>query len=216
MAKLSIYDIKEEIVVALRNADILTVGTRGVTTSQDTGSFSADSTHTLGTNPTLVKNVRNVNVDSTDLTLGTDYTVNYNTGVISFTSPQTGAYVIDYDQGSTDRIFPDFPQGQIKRSTFPRISVDYAGSGAGQETLYGTSSSWTDHTLEVRCYDLSQKNVDTMVSDVRTFIMDNKKVWYYPNYVILSRMSGMIVIDWGEQKIFERNQAIRIPLLHES
>ena len=91
MAKISIWKIKEELVVFLRNQDLISISDRGVSTEQDTGTFTADSTHTLATNPLFVKNVRNVNVASADLTFGTDYTVNYDTGVITFTPAVTGA-----------------------------------------------------------------------------------------------------------------------------
>jgi len=38
-----LMDMKQELVVFLRNQDILTISERGVTTSQDTGTFAADN-----------------------------------------------------------------------------------------------------------------------------------------------------------------------------
>ncbi len=51
--------IKQELVVFLRNQDVFSTTVRGVTTSQDTGTFSSNSTHTLTTNPTKTNNTAN-------------------------------------------------------------------------------------------------------------------------------------------------------------
>jgi hypothetical protein len=216
MAKVNIFDMKEEVLILLRNADVLSVGTRGVTTSQDTGTFASDSTHTLATNPTLVKNIRNVNVASTDLVWGTDYTVNYTTGVISFTSPQTGAYVIDYDQGSTDKIFPDFPQAYLKREDFPRIAIEFTTATSGEMALGGGSNTWTDLTLNIVCYDISQKNVDEMITSVKDFVQDNKKSFYRFDFIKQLGLGPLLSSTFGETKCFQRNYVAQIPRIAES
>ena len=128
----SLMDIKQELVVLLRSADLISISDRGVSTETDTGTFSTDLTHLLGTSPTLVKNVRSVVVSASPLSFGTDYLVNYTTGLITFTSAQSGAYTIIYDQGSNDSIFPDFPQPHLKLSDFPRIAVDIIGSTSNE------------------------------------------------------------------------------------
>ena len=97
---LNITNIKTELVNFLRNSDIFTITQRGVTTYSDTGTFTAASTHTLGNTPTTSKNVRSVVVGGTTLTYGSEYTVNFSTGVISFVAAQTGVYTISYDSGA--------------------------------------------------------------------------------------------------------------------
>lgn len=215
MSKVSIYDIKEELVVFLRNADIISISDRGVTTSQDTGTFSADSTHTLVTNPTLIKNIRNVEVASTDLVWGTDYTVNYDTGVITFVSPQTGAYVIDYDQGSSDRIFPDFPQAHLTLSQFPRVAVDII-SGLTSEYVLGAGSNLTEYGLTIVAYDLDQSDVEEMVAAIRGAIQDNKKGFFNFPFITPTAMGPIMPTEFGEQKIFQRNQDFNIRFVYES
>lgn len=215
MAKLNLYDLTEEVCIRLRNADILSIATRGVSTEQDTGTFSNDSTHTLATNPTLVKNIRNVNVASADLAWGTDYTVEYTTGVITFTSPQTGAYVIDYDQGNQDRLFPDYPQAYLKRNDFPRIAVGFDSATAQDAALGGASNTWSNIRGSIICYDLSQKNVNQMASDVKEFIMDNKKVWYQVDYIRYVGFGPLLPSEFGEQKCFQRNILLEIPAIQE-
>ncbi len=145
MTNISIWDIKQEVVVFIRNQDIVSISDRGVTTSQDTGTFTAANSHTLATNPTLVKNVRNVDIGGSDLDFGVDYTVSYVTGVISFTTPQTGAYTIDYDQGSTDRIFPDFPQKYLKLNQFPRVAAEIIDAQTKELALGGGSTMTNFH-----------------------------------------------------------------------
>jgi len=214
MAKVSIYDIKEELVVFLRNLDILSISDRGVTTSQDTGSFSADSNHTLATNPTLVKNVRDITVASIPLAFGSDYTVNYVTGVISFTSPQTGAYTINYDQGTSDKIYPDFPQSYLKLSSFPRIAVDII-SGLTSEYVLGAGSNLSEYGVTIVAYDRDQSDVETMVSDIRGAIQNNKKNFYNFPFITPTALGPIMSSPFGEQKVFQRNQDCMIKFVHE-
>ena len=205
MVKISIWKIKEELVVFLRNNDIISVSDRGVTTSQDTGTFSGEVTHTLATNPTLVKNVRNVNVASSDLTFGNDYTVNYVTGVITFNSAQTGDYIIDYDQGSTDRIYPDFPQPYLKLNQFPRIAVDII-SGTTMEYALGADGNESEYLFSIVCYDKDQSDVEEMIAKVREIIQDNKKNLYYSTFITPASTGPIIVSLFGQNKIVQRNQ----------
>lgn len=214
MAKVTITQIKQEITVFIRNQDIISTSDRGVTTSQDTGTFSGDSTHTLATNPTLCKNVRDVTVAGSLLDFGDDYTVNYTTGVISFTSPQTGAYVINYDQGSTDKIYPDYPQPYLKLSQFPRIAVDVI-SGITREVELGTASNFTNYIVNIVCYDKDQDDVESIVSAVREDIIDNKKNFYYFPFIGPTALGPLIPSPFGQNKIFQRNQDCEIQFVYE-
>lgn len=215
MAKISIWNIKEEITVFLRNTDIISISDRGVTTSQDTGTFASDSTHTLDTNPTLAKNVRNVNVSSSDLTFGTDYTVNYTTGVISFVSAQTGDYIIDYDQGSTDRIYPDYPQPYLKLNQFPRVAVDII-SGTTDEIGIGADVNQTEYLISITCYDKNQENVETMIAAVRSNLIDNKKNFFYSPFITPLTTGPLIPSSFGENKVMQRNQDAAVRFIFEN
>jgi len=201
----TLMQLKEELVVFLRNQDIISTSDRGVTTSQDTGTFSSDVSHTLGTNPTLVKNVRSVVVGGSGLSFGTDYTVNYDTGVISFTVAQTGAYTIDYDQGSTDSIYPDFPQKHLKLNQFPRIAIDIITSSSNEVGI-GASITESDYTFSAICYDKDQADVEGLVSDVKTAIMANKKNLYYAKFATPTSVGPLLISEFGQNKIFQRNQ----------
>jgi len=214
MAKISIYDIKEELVVFLRNQDIISISDRGVTTSQDTGTFIADSNHTLVVNPTLIKNVRNITIGGSAIALGTDYTVNYTTGIISFTVAQTGAYVINYDQGGSDRIYPDFPQPYLKLNQFPRIAVDII-SGNTSEFELGAGANWSEYAVSVVAYDKDQSDTEGLVASVRSKLMDNKKTFYYSTFITPTAMGPLIVSPFGQNRIFQRNQDFNIRFIYE-
>lgn len=209
------WDIKQEICVFLRNNDVLSISTRGVSTEQDTGTFIAANTHTLATNPTLVKNVRNVNVDTTDLTFGTDYTVNYATGVISFTSSQTGDYIIDYDQGTQDRIFPDYPQAYTKISAVPRVGFDII-SGLTEELALGGGANITEYIIKVIIYDDDISNVDVVMNTLRKKVMEGKKTFYIFPFITPTAMGTLLPSGWGNGKIFQRDQNFLIRRVVES
>lgn len=201
----TLMQIKQELVVKLRNADLISISDRGISTELDAGVFVSDSTHTLDTTPTLVKNVRNVMFDGDDLVFGTDYTVNYDTGVITFTTPKSGAYIIDYDVGSTDRIFPDFPQPHLKLSDFPRIAVDIIGS-TSNEIGVGAAVTQSTYQVSIICYDKDQTDVEDLISSSKQLLMDNKKDFFYSSFITPTTVGPLLVTEFGNRKILQRNQ----------
>jgi len=211
----TLMQIKQELVVFLRNQDLISNSDRGVTTSTDTGTFTATASHTLATNPTLVKNIRSVTVAGSPLYFGDDYFVNYSTGVISFNNPQTGAYSIVYDQGSSDRIFPDFPQPYLKLSSFPRISVDVIG-GVTSEIELGAGTNYSEYPVTIVAYDKDLTDMENLISGIRQKIMENKKNFYYFKFITPTAMGPVIVSPFGEQKILQRNQDFLIRFVYDS
>lgn len=201
----SLMDIKSELVVALRSQDLISISDRGVTTETDTGTFSTDLTYLLSVSPTLVKNVRSVVVSGDTLVFGTDYTVNYDTGLITFTSAQSGAYTIIFDVGSQDSIYPDFPQPHLKLSDFPRIAVDIIGS-TSNEIGIGAQITESDYSISVICYATEQTVVENLVSGVKDFIMANKKSLFYSPFITPTSTGPLLVTEFGQNKLLQRNQ----------
>lgn len=214
MAKTSLTHIKQELVTYLRNKDIIPTDIRGVTTSTDEGTFDSENTYTLSTNPTLIKNVRSVTVDSNLLKFGADYTIDYSTGVITFTTAQTGAYSIVYDQGQTDRIFPDFPQPYLKLNNFPRIAVDVI-SGTSNEFGIGAKPTQSEYIVSIVCYDANQDTVETMLDKIRSNLIDDKKNFYYIPFLTLTSMGPLLATPFGQNKIMQRNQDVMIKFVFE-
>lgn len=208
----TILQLKQELTYFLRNSDVLTTTQRGVTTQQDTGTFSAANSHTLAVS--LSKNIRSVVVASVTLLAGRDYSFNVLTGVINFTSPQTGAYVIDYDTGSSDRIWWDYPQPNLTLDNFPRISVDII-LGTSKEIALGGTTTQSTYDVQISCYDKEQIEVEEIISRVHAAIRGYKKDFYYIPFLTPTSTGPLLVSEWGEGKVVQRNQDAQIQFVME-
>lgn len=212
---ITLYGLKEEIVIFLRNQDIISISDRGVTTQTDTGTYAADVTDTLDTSPTLVKNVRSIIVGGTTLTFGTDYSVNYETGVITYTGAQTGAYTISYDTGSTDRIFPDYPQPSTKLSKFPRIAVEIISAVTSQADV-GATMTLHEYNFEVVCYSANSEELEDMVSAVTNKLIAYNKSFYYSSFVRPAGLGPILNSPGKGDKILQRNLDFRSELNYKT
>lgn len=200
---MNITNVKQELINFLRNQDVLTITVRGVTTSTDTGTFSSADTHTLGTNPTLVKNIRSV-TRGTLLVYGQDYTVNFVTGVISFTSTQNGSYTIIYDQGSTDKIFPDFPRDDLTINDYPRIAIDVINATSDAFGI-GGSQFISNFTVTIVVYDDDQDDIESYIDAIRTDFVNNPATFYYFNFIKPTGVGPMISSPDRSNEIMQRN-----------
>jgi len=200
---MNIQQIKNEQIQFLRNQDIFTISQRGVTTSTDTGTFSSASTHTLATNPTIVKNVRSVTRGSL-LVYGTDYTVNFFTGVISFTSAQTGSYTIIYDQASTDKIFPDFPRDDLTISSFPRIAVDILNVSMDAFGI-GGSQFISDVAFTIVVYDDNSNDIDGYIQTIKDLYVNNASSFYYLKFIKPTLIGPTIDSPDKKSEIMQKN-----------
>ena len=200
---LNLTNIKTEIENSIRSADMLTITQRGVTTSTDTGTFSSADTHTLGTNPTLVKNVRSV-TRGTLLTYGEDYTVNFVTGVISFTTTQDGSYTIIYDQGSGDSIYTDFPRDDLSISSYPRIAIDFSGIPTDAFGIGGTDLISSPRIAMV-IYADNVNNIDAYTQSIKDHMKTNAKSFFYLRYIKLTFIGPIIESPGRSAEIMHRN-----------
>ena len=119
--------VKQEFLVFLRNSDIIPIATRGVATTTQTTVLSTTLIHTITT--AAVRNIRSISVAATGKSIGTDYTVEYGTSstaptIITFGTTQTGTLSTQFDHGSKDKIYDDFPRPDLSLSSFPRIGFD--------------------------------------------------------------------------------------------
>ncbi len=212
---ITLMQLKQELVIWLRNSDVISVSNRGVTTSQDTGTFSNASSHTLATNPLLLKNVRNIIVGGITLEYGKDYSVNMGTGVIDFTVNQTGVYEINYDQGTQDSVYPDYPQAHLKLNQFPRVGVDIIGS-TSNEVGIGANLTQSEFSVSIVCYSIDQTGVENMISIVRDSVISSKKSHYYIPFMTLSTTGPIIVSEFGKNKVMQRNQDLNVRFVFDN
>jgi len=189
-----INEIEEELVVFLRNQDVMSISTRGVTTTTDSGSWSNTTSHLIAV--TNIKNIRSITVDATPLAFGTDYTVDYNfldTTIktkITLNSAQTGAYVITYDYG-TDKIFPDWPRDEITIGNYPRMSVEVLNAPAVDDSLDGLHTK-SEFNITVSVFADSKREVYDFLKSVREDFLNNKTGFYYIPYITIGGLGPML------------------------
>lgn len=194
--------IKQEQVNFLRNQDIFSISTRGVTTKTDTGTFSSASTFTLSTSPTICKNVRSV-TRGTLLTYGEDYTVNFLTGVITFTTAQTGSYTIIYDYG-TDKIYPDFPRDDLTISSFPRIAIDVLSAPIDAFGI-GGDAFISNVALTIVVYDKNSDSLDSYIHTIKELYVTNSKSFYYLKFIKPTLIGPTINSPDKKDEIMQKN-----------
>lgn len=198
--------VRQELVVFLRNQNIFTTTQRGVTTQSDTGTFASDSSHTLATAPTTARNVRSIVIASVTKKLGTDYTVDYTTGVITFTSAQTGDYTISYDTGGTPKVYPDFPRDDLKISAFPRIGLDIITIPSSAGGLGNVNVS--DISFTVVVYDKKSEDISDYITAIRTAFITAQTSFYYMGIYVKPTSIGPILKsprEKGKDKILQQN-----------
>ncbi len=197
-------EILEEVVVALRNADILSTSERGVTTTTQTTSISGTSFTIAVPN---VKNIRSVTVASVSKTYGVDYTVNYNSGTnceITFTSVQSGTGEVVYDYG-TDKIWSGYPRNDLSISNFPQVSVEFIDMTSENGGFVNVNMNSYDISITV--YDFKKEDVREAIKDIRSMLITNMSNFYLLK-LVKPRMIGPLVIAEFEKfkdKIFKQN-----------
>jgi len=208
---LNLNQIKQELVVFLRNSDIISTSDRGVTTSTDesigTGNAS-DTEFTLG--QATAKNVRNVKLATVAQTFGTDYTVDYSTYTVTFTTPPGSAVAITatYDYGSGDSIYPDFPRTDLGITSYPRIAVAVT-SVATDEMGIGGAANINDILLSVYVYANGMVAVDDYMKDARSAFLQNKKDFYYLKFITPVTESPLLNEPARGDKIYTRSLDVR-------
>jgi hypothetical protein len=114
MSTFNLLDIRNELTHLLRNSDIFGVNSttiRGVVTQIDNSTATAGQTiiNLTKTNP---KNIRSLTINSIAVQYLKDFTVNWNTGVITLTNALnlSDTISVQYDYGTGDSIYPDLPR----------------------------------------------------------------------------------------------------------
>jgi len=216
MTFISIKDIKFEQLNFLRNQDLISTTIRGVTTV--TQEFNGDNTTKQFTlTNTTVKNVRDVSIGGVSSTFGTDYTIDWANAQINFiVAPASGTNNVDiqYDYGTTDRIYPDYPQSNVKISSFPRIAFDII-MGSSEEFELGAGSTRTNYTLSISVYDLDKDNTEDLIASIRQLYMQNKKTFYYVDFLKLTSLGPLIPSPFSTNKVFQRNQDLDLWIISE-
>ena len=217
---IDIFEIKKEIVNFLRNQDIFTTSDRGVTTA--TEEFNGDdSTTEFTVSNTNIKNVRSVTVGGVSQSYGTDYTIDFegsSPGTITFTTaPVAGTNNVDiqYDYGSADKIYSDYPRPDLSISSYPRIGFDIMSSVTASAGV-GGSEDMSNILIEVVIYDPNLKNIENYGKAVRDAFRSNKKSFYNFKFIAPRSISPLVVSPNKKNEVMQRNYTYEITNYWES
>jgi len=214
---INLNNIKEELVVFLRNADVFTIGSRGVATiTEEFDGDAAETEFTLTNTP--VRNVRSVTVGGSPIAFGSGYTVDYSTAVVTFASaPGSGTDNVDiqYDYGNTEKIYPDFPRVDLSISSYPRIATAIV-STVTEDGGVGGAVNVTEFLISVTVYADGMENVDTYINSIREAFLDAKKSFYYLRYIKPSAQSALINEPARGNKIYQRTIDFLAPHNYET
>jgi hypothetical protein len=203
-------EIKKELVVFLRNSDVLSVATRGVTTTTQT--FSGNTILTAFTlTSTPVRNVRAITISAVAKAFGTDYTVNYATGVVNFTvAPGSGTnnISVQYDYGSSDKIFSDFPRVDLGITSYPRIALELTSKSSSEMAL-GATSTLNDYLISIYVFADGGDAVDDLITAIRQAFLLHKKDFYRLAFITPVTEGPLLLEDDRVQKIMSRSLECR-------
>ena len=217
MSTIDEFEIEQELLIFLRNQDILTVAQRGVTTATDNFTASAGDTFVKVSN-TNFKNVRSVTVQTVAQTFGTDYTVTYESdtdadiGKVNFSTVLSlnDVVAVQYDYGSTDRIYNDFPRIDLSISSYPRISAEVI-SKASTEAGLGGQSQLSDLMFAVTIFDNGKKSIEDKLKSIRTAMQTGAKNFYNFGYIQPMNSSRIIHDPNRADKIDQKTDDYKIP-----
>jgi hypothetical protein len=195
-------NIKNEFLNFLRNSDIFSTTIRGVTTDTDSGTTSETGAETITLANTGVKNIRAVTYDGDSISLGTDYTIDIDNNQITFLSVVPDkAYTVQYDYGSGDKIYPDYPRTDLVISSYPRLGFDIYG----QTTESGGfgNVNVTSFRFDVNLYATSRKSAEGYIDTLRSKIIDAQTDLYYISYMKPINVRTIEPIDIrGKNKVY--------------
>ena len=217
MTTIDEFEIEQELLIFLRNQDILSTTQRGVTTVTNNSTATAGDTYVKVAN-TNFKNVRSVTIDDVAQTFGTNYTVTYESttaediGKVNFASALSSGDVvaIEYDYGSTDRIYNDFPRIDLSISSYPRISAEVI-SKASTEAGLGGQSQLSDLMFAVTIFDDGKKSIEDKLKSIRTAMQTGAKGFYNFGYIQPMNSSRIIHDPNRADKIDQKTDDYKIP-----
>ena len=215
MSTINLQAIRQELTVFFRNANIISVATRGVITRTEDLTLQGPQTVFVLKN-TGVKNVRSVDFNGSPLSLGKDYTVNYHGGVVTLlvTTAASDTVQIVYDSGEKDRIHPDFPRGDIDLATsYPRVGFEDI-SHANTEQALNAELIRTDILFSLIVYAKRKDTVLEIWQLARDAIIANKKTFF--SFVTLAGAGPLAMSAGRSDKIIQKNMDFRIPYEFET
>jgi len=220
IGKIRQWDTKKELLIFLRNQNVLSLAQRGVATNVE--SFN-------GAPPQVIfdlsvgaglKNVRSITVSGAPLSEYDDYTVDYegtNPGRITFTVAPAGGVnnvVITFDSGDGDSIYPDFPRTDISIESYPRISIDIVDITTNPFGV-GNTHKISNIRVTVHILSTSLKEVEEITEAVRNAFLDNATTFWHFQYITPSSTSELQIPEFRKFEVEKRVLLLDIVLQAE-
>lgn len=206
-------EISWEIVNFIRNQDIFTTSTRGVTTTTETFSGDASETHFTVSNTPLA-NIRSVQVNSVLQTYGKDYKLNTSNQIIFTSAPASGSdnISVQYDYGDDQKILPEWDQSLVTVSKYPLIGV-HLTSGRSVDASSDGNVNISDFLVSFYVYAKKKDGLNNYARDLRKAILNNKKNFYNLRYV--TPISYGPIVPQDNNKVYLRTVECSAPLNEE-
>lgn len=220
---MSTYDerkIKDELLNFVRNSDIISVANRGVTTAADTGIAGTGSDIVHTTTNEKMKNVRSVVSDiSGTLTYGTDWEFDFSgTDQVTIYNSVIGhTYTVNYDYGTGDKIFDDFPRTDLSLSDYTNGRIGFDSIAAPTRELgIGGVTNQTSMTLQFSLYARKKWVLGDIMYNIRKAFNENKKNFYRFPFINVSSTNNLSKSDTVDDKVIQQNFNVTIPFIFES
>ena len=182
-------DLKEEILVYLRNNLHSSDHKNRMTLGSEVGTADGTATYTM-TSVSGLSAVSGISVNSVVQTNFIDYIVDYKNTTprtspsITFTStPVSGQEVIIYYWTGTEWIYPDFPKNSLSMNSFPRIAFDVITQTREPFGIGGTVFK-SDITFQMNAYSDKHYEVDEYLHKAGSVFMKNAKGFNSFEFVI--------------------------------
>ena len=197
MTTINIQQIRDELCQFLRLSDVLSTAVRGVTrtTSTYTVGVGGEAAHTF-TGNIPVRDFKSLTVDAAAKYYLRDYTMNWNTGVLTWNSALTNGQVVVYqiDWSASDKIFPDFPRDDLTLGlSFPRVGLELVSISTVPLGLGGANHiSDLMFTIQV----VAPANKDTSVSSGYGGLSDLEETMRLIRAVIRASAKSFYTFQW--------------------
>lgn len=196
-------DVLNEVVMSIRNDDVLPKNIRNVETETSLGSLVDEDVIIIEKGN--VKNIRSVEVGGVEVKpLNINLDAN---GECVITLPQnyTDDYEVEYDYGS-DRIFSGYARQDLTLNSFPRIAVEYISIDSNPGGFGNVNRN--RHDISIVVYSDNKEQIREVITAVRKWCVKNQNVLNTLR-LIKPVMVGPIVIA-GEfvrfkDKMFKQN-----------
>ncbi len=199
MTTTNMENVRTELVIFLRNSDILSTAQRGVTTISNV--FTATGAQTVFTlSNSVARNIRYVSVDGAQKSAYVDYTPDYKviSSTVTFLAGMSGGELVDigfdYSARLAEKIFPDYPEIQYLPSAIPRIGFEIIAQRSKPIGI-GDTNWLSDALISIKVYDSNLKNIDNFITTIREKVKAAQLSFFHFPIVTISNAGPPLLHD---------------------